>query len=605
MLNLITSLFVVLSTQQRKKLLILQLLVLVMAFTEMLGVALVGPFVASFNSSTEDNWFYGALAAAGIDLSIQGLGVSLLLVLLLSSSISMYVVWRLSLYAQELGADFSVSLFRYYLKQPWLYHTKIHSSFLIKQIATEANRVTGAVLFPIMQLIAKSAVILVISFSLFLLSPIFSVFSALFFMLIYSVLFRTVRAKLAKNGRVVSDTSSMRLKLMTEGFGGVKNILVSNKAQYFIDLYEGQSKEYGVAQGTNLALSQVPRYFMEFLALGGVVAALLFILSSGEERLLELAPLAAVYGFAGLKMLPAFQQVFAYLAQIKGNTPAFKAVQDDLLKARAEDDVNINETSSLSTGPSVYKPSLKGSLELIDICFRYPDEKEKALDAISINIRAKSIVALVGSSGAGKSTLVDIILGLVDPESGDMRIDGLTITNDKLPEYRSQIGYVPQKIFLNDCSIAENIAFGIDKKSIDQISLARAVKLARVDEFVGSLPEGLDTIVGEGGVQFSGGQQQRIGIARALYHNPSILVFDEATSALDNMTEKNIMSSLLELSKDLTIIMVAHRLSTVMNCDEIYFMDAGKILDIGRYEDLMTRCEGFRNMALAGSDNAD
>ena len=291
-------------------------------------------------------------------------------------------------------------------------------------------------------------------------------------------------------------------------------------------------------------------------------------------------------------MLPAFQQAYAGLSQIRGNLAAFDTVRDDL---RAS---SLESARAVAQSNERLVPQQEGRLS--NVLFRYPGKEEPALNNIDMRIPANGVIGLVGASGSGKSTAIDLLLGLIEPQEGSLFIDGEPLTNEKRRAWQNTVGFVPQSIFLADSSIRENIAFGLPFDAIDEESVRRAAKMAHLDELLAELPRGLDTEVGERGVQLSGGQKQRIGIARALYNDADVLVLDEATSALDGITEKLIMDAIHDFSGKKTIIMIAHRLATVRQCETIYLLEKGELTDHGSYNDLALRSPIFRRMA----DNA-
>jgi ABC-type multidrug transport system fused ATPase/permease subunit len=301
-------------------------------------------------------------------------------------------------------------------------------------------------------------------------------------------------------------------------------------------------------------------------------------------------PVIAVYAFSAYRLMPALQQIYANFTQLVYTSPALDNLYADLTKVNNQAQPNNANFSEIF---------LKHAIQLTDIQFTYPNAPKPSLDGISMTISAGSSVGIVGPTGGGKTTAVDVILGLLVPQIGTLAVDGVLIDDANRRRWQRAIGYVPQKIYLADNSIAANIAFGIDTDSIDNLAVERVAKIAKLHEFViNELPHGYSTIIGEGGVRLSGGQRQRIGIARALYHNPSILIMDEATSALDSLTEAAVMEAVDELARKVTVIMIAHRLSTVKHCDQIFFLDKGHIKARGSYEELIQENDVFRAMAV-------
>src|SRR5690554_4164486 len=360
---------------------------------------------------------------------------------------------------------------------------------------------------------------------------------------------------------------------MSEGFGGIKDTLLLGRQGLFNERFETASRRYGRAQGTTKALAQVPRYLIELVAFGAVIFLVLYLLAAHEGNLGTILPVLSVYALAGFKLLPAFQQIYSSLSAIRGNLAAFDALRDDLY-ASSRQPIRQALTEQERTEQHL---APKHSIRLDDVTFAYPGKQEPALKALNLEIPATKVIGLVGASGSGKSTAIDLLLGLIEPQQGQILIDGQPLTDANRRAWQNSLGFVPQAIFLADSSIWENIAFGLPPESIDEAKVRQAATMAHLDELIAELPCGLETRVGERGVQLSGGQRQRIGIARALYHDADVLVLDEATSALDGITEKLIMDAIHDFSGKKTIIMIAHRLTTVKQCDAIFMMSQGKV----------------------------
>jgi HlyD family secretion protein len=475
------------------------------------------------------------------------------------------------------------------MHQPWLFHASGSSSKLTNRIVQEAGRITGQIISPLMQMNAKLVMALFMTIAIFLYNPLVAISGFLLFSGTYILLYKTVRRRLVRNGRHISEAQQMRFKLMGEGFGGIKDVLLLGRQKVFTDRFQAECEKFAAAQGTTQALGQVPRYAMEFIAFGSVIFLVLYLLSEHEGNLGEILPVLSVYALAGFKLLPAFQQAYTGLSQIRGNLTAFDAVRDDLRASSL--------TVAGSSVPTGQRITPRSEIRFNNVVFSYPGKEEPALNEIDITIPVNGVIGLVGASGSGKSTAIDLLLGLIEPQQGGLFIDGKPLTEKNVRAWQNSVGFVPQSIFLADSSIRENIAFGLPPEAVDEEKVSRAVTMAHLDELLTELSQGLDTRVGERGVQLSGGQRQRIGIARALYYDADVLVLDEATSALDGITEKLIMDAIHDFAGKKTIIMIAHRLATVRQCDSIYLLQRGKILDSGTYFELTERNEVFRRMA--------
>lgn len=596
MLKVIKQLFGLLTDKQLKQFYILQVLVVIMAFTELLGIASIAPFMALVGdiSILETNGVFAQLyQMSGIDNPMDFLfyaGVVVLVMLTFSTVVSMFTIWKLSIFGARIGTEIADRLYSYYMQQSWQFHASGSSAQLTKQVSTEAARISVGIIQPLVQMNAKLVLALFISISIVIYDPLIAILGLFIFSLAYFLLYRLVRKKLVSNGQKLSEVSTQRFRLMNEGFGGIKDVLLLNRSHDFIARFHDSGKVFARAQGTNIAISQVPRYFIELIAFGAMISLVLVLIKVHSGNLGEVLPILAVYALAAFKLLPALQQIYSSVSQIKGNIAAFEAVKEDLKHS-----FEIQKTVSQAPMPTAIK--LSNHIALKDIEFSYPDKDRAAVDGVSMSIPVNSVIGLVGSSGSGKSTLIDLLLGLLTPQKGSLYVDDVRVTADNKRAWQDLLGFVPQSIFLSEGTIAENIAFGVPVKDISLEQVNKALTLANLTELVEQLPEGVNTKVGERGVQLSGGQRQRIGIARALYHEAEVLVFDEATSALDGITEKIVMDAIHEFSGKKTIIMIAHRLKTVEKCDLIYFMDNGKIIDHGTYQDLVVRNLKFKEMA--------
>ena len=596
MLKIIRQLFSLLSPEQVRQFYILQVLVVVMAFTELLGIASIAPFmtlVGDISILEKSNVFAELYQLSGITDPIDFVfytGLLVLVALSVSTLVSMFTIWKLSLYAARVGTEIADRLYAYYMQEDWQFHASGSSAQLTKQVSTEAMRVTNGIVQPLMQMNAKVVLATLISISILIYNPIIAITGLFIFALAYFLLYKLVRKKLVSNGQKISQVSTERFRLMNEGFGGIKDVLLLNRNQDFIKRFEESGQVFARALGLNSGISQVPRYFMELIAFGTMIGLVLLLIKLHEGNLGAVLPILAVYALAAFKLLPALQQIYSSIAQIKGNLAAFEAVKGDLERSVSSHKFITKEALPIRT-------ELKQQITLSDIKFNYPGKSRPAVNGVTMTIPVNSVVGLVGSSGSGKSTLIDLLLGLLMPQSGHIYVDDTCITSENKRAWQDTLGFVPQSIFLSEGTIAENIAFGLPVADIDLKQVNKALKLASLTELVAQLPDGVNTKVGERGVQLSGGQRQRIGIARALYHEADVLVFDEATSALDGITEKVIMDAIHDFSGQKTIIMIAHRLKTVQKCDIIYLMEQGKIVDQGTYQELVETNSQFKEMA--------
>ena len=593
-LKSLKELFSLLEPKQRKDFFILQLLVILSAFFELFGIASVIPFMKLIGDlsvlKSPDSFLFKVYTYIGISSEndfILLLGFCVVFILALSAIISIFTLWRLSLFANRTGMELSDRLYKHYMTRDWLFYVNSSSAQLTKQIANEAERVTRLMLQPMMNINSKIILAFIISSTIIIYNYKVAFVGITIFSSSYFLMYKIVRNRLNINGERVSNILIDRYRLLNEGFGGIKDILLIGSSGEYIKRFEKTGKVFSDAQSVNTAISQAPRFIMEFITYGSMIFLILYLFYYESNSIQNILPVLTFYALASFKLLPSFQQIYVGITQIKGNLAAFNAIKMDLRESM--------NASLVSQGNSSF--AISNSIELNNLNFKYPNSERMALENISMKIKANSVVGIVGHSGSGKSTLIDIILGLVYPNSGEIVVDNRLINSNNLREWQNSIGYVNQSIFLSEGTIAENIAFGLPKEKIDFEKVNKAANLAHLSEIIDNLDFGINTKVGERGIQLSGGQRQRVAIARALYNDPSILIFDEATSALDGITEKIIMDAIYEYTGEKTIIIIAHRLKTIEKCDNIYFLDNGTISHTGKYEELIHKSEQFRKMA--------
>lgn len=595
MFRLILQIFTLLTPSQHRRFYKIQILVVLMAIGEMLGVASIIPFmvlVGDMDQLTKNPIIFQIYQVGGFSSYTEFvfiLGVGVLLMLFVSAIISVLTIWVLSTFANKIGIEIADRLFTHYLRKNWLYHVSTNSSQLTKKIAVEADRVTGGIIIPLIQMNSRLVLSLFLGLSIFIYDPIVAIIGVAIFAIAYFTFFKLVKRKLQRNGRIISETNEQRFRLMNDSFGGIKEVLFLGRHNYFINFFSQKGRSLSHSIATNQVLAQVPRYFLELMAFGSMIALLLYLIASYNGNLGIILPIISVYAFVAFKLIPAFHQIYGYLAEIKGNIAAFETIKQDLIDSKTTK-LNISKHNQNILYP-------KKQIILDDLTFTYPNIEKETISKINLFIPANNIVGIVGPSGSGKSTLIDILLGLIKPQKGCIKIDDTIIDDDNCRSWQDTIGFVSQRIFLLDKSIAENVAFGVPPEHINLKQVQTVLDLANLGELIQSLKEGIHTRVGERGVQLSGGQCQRIGIARALYNKPKVLIFDEATSSLDGITEKAIMKAIHDLSGRKTVIIIAHRLKTVQKCDHIFFINKGKLIDQGTYQKLINTNKVFKNMA--------
>ena len=585
---------------QRKRFYILQIFVVISAIFEVISVLSIGPFMALVGNmeliykNEVINYVYTVSGFQTPEHFLILSGSLVLLCMFFAALTSIVTIWRLSIFAAYVGAEYGERLYIFYMKKDFLYHSRVNSTELVKKIAIEVNRVTDNILQPIMQINARVVTIAFISTFVFIYNPVIAISGVFVLSVAYMCLFNFVKNKLAKNGALISDFSRKRFSLMNEGFGGIKELQVLNRQKFYIDKFKYSSKVFADAYGESNSLYNMPRYFMEFIVYSSMIILVIALLSFYNGKISSVLPVMGIFGIAAFKLLPSFQQIYSGAAQIRNNISALDSIFDDLEMAKT-----IYNSAS-EDAKEFYK--LSGDLKLVNVEFSYNDKCQPSLKNINIHIPFRSTVGVVGSSGAGKSTIVDILIGAIRLQQGYLEVGNTKIDDTNILSWCHNIGYVPQSPLMVDGTIAQNIALGIDENEIDYIRIKNSIKMSQLEGWIESLSLGVNTFIGERGVQISGGQRQRIAIARALYNDAEYLFFDEATSALDSITEKNIMESISSMTGHKTIIMIAHRLNTIVDCDLIYFLDDGQVSDVGTYKELLGRNKHFKE--LVGERNA-
>ena len=594
MFKIIIEFFSLLTPSQRKQFYALQILIVIMTFVEILSILSIVPFMALIGdiSILEKN---NLLTALYLKSNLEEYefvfytGIFVLVSLTIAAIVSIYIAWRLAMFAPKIGAEIAHRLYSYYLDKDLLFHTSGSSSYLTKKIAIETERVYQGILSPLMQMNARIVLVFSIVFIMFLYDPIVIIISLIVFSTVYIILFKFVRTRLEKNGQNISNMLSERFRLMSDSFGGIKDVLLLGRSNNFKKIFSRTSNKLANSEGNNIAIGLVPRYFMELIAFGTMIVLVLYLIKTSQGDLSLILPIISVYALAGMKLLPALLSIYSCAATVKGNLSAYEAIREDLKNT------NLASIPLIKDGDNMgFK---NNEICLKEVTFTYPGKKNPTLQNLSLTIKSKAVVGIVGTSGSGKSTLIDIITGLIKPQKGEVIIDGIPLAKHNLRQWQNKIGYVPQTIFLTEGTIAENVAFGIPKEFIDYEQVKKALKLANLDEFVSKLGNGVYSKVGERGVQISGGQRQRVGIARMLYYKTEVLIFDEATSALDGITEKVIMDAIHDFTGQKTLIIIAHRLKTIQKCDEIFMIEKGHIIDMGTYQYLLENNEQFKKMS--------
>jgi ATP-binding cassette, subfamily B, bacterial PglK len=579
-----------LSLEERKQAGILVFMAAVMAIIDVAGVVSIMPFIAVVTNPdlVQTNDFLNSAYRYFDFSSIQdfqfafgGLVFVGLLVSLVLKALTNFLQLNFILMREY---TISKGLVQRYLAQRYIWFTSRNSSDIGKVVLSEVSAVTQNGFIPLMTVISQGLVVLFLIALLMIVDVQLATIIGLTLSIAYLAVYKVVSRILGRLGIERLSANKQRFKVVGEAFGGYKEVKSGGLEDFFIHRFISPSRIYAGHQAVSQIVGQLPRYLLEGVTFGGMLLLILYLLARGND-FIEVLPIVALYAVAGYRLLPALQNVYRALTQLRFIGPAVDALHADWML-----DQKVSRGRSCTE-----KIKLEESLRLKNISYGYPGREALVLKNVSVTIKIGKTVGVVGESGSGKTTLVDLIQGLLEPTNGEFYIDGKIIALSDNTSWKRLIGYVPQKPYLADATLAENIAFGIDPIDIDIVAVERAAKLANLHEFVTSdLPDGYDTNVGERGVRFSGGQLQRVAIARALYHDPQILLFDEATGALDKLTENNVMDAVKKIGGDKTVIVIAHRLSAIQFCDEFIFLVNGEVAARGTFDELVHDNKGFR-----------
>jgi ATP-binding cassette, subfamily B, bacterial PglK len=592
--RLVSEIWSVLTSRQRRWVLGVQLLSIAMALSTVAGIASIAPFFSILgNPKLIDqsgllHWLYHAGFSSRRSFTVA-LGIGFMGLVLLANLINFLGSFLMTRLALSVGTDLQSLLFREYLGRPYAFHSSTHSAVIFNNVIFETTRLANGILQNVFSLVTNIFTALFIVVSVILVNP--AVACAMMAALAggYALIYLAVRNRLLRAGETQSRLFTEQTKIVNESLGAIKEILVLRIQGFFGSQFERFSQALARAAAHTQLISQSPRQVMECVAVVGLV--LVALLSGSREGDIGawLGQLTFL-GFAAYKLLPALQQAFAAVVRIRAESAGFFSIAPDLRIARAGPPVGGLVDRAWQDRPA-------REIRLKDVCFRYKPHGPPAVSGVSICIPARAAVGLVGANGSGKTTLVDLIAGLLVPGIGQIEVDGVVVDDANRAAWQARIAYVPQSIFLLDTTIAQNVALGVSPAAVDRKRLIAAAQLAQLDEFVATLPDGYEHRVGERGARLSGGQRQRIGIARALYTNASVLVLDEATNALDGLTEQELVTTMLRLRGRYTVILIAHRLSSVRACDAIFEIDCGRITASGTYVELLRDSDTFRRLA--------
>ncbi len=569
-----------------------------MAVMETIGVATIMPFLAVVASPQEAlknpymSAVYQALKFESTNQFLFFLGALSLVVLIFSNGFAVFVTYLLTRFALRQNHLWQSQLMSAYLARPYTAFLGSNTATLGKNILVEVSEVVNKVLTPVLQLMARLAAALSVLALLIVVDPMLALTVSLALGSAYALIFLIVRRTLRRLGEDRLSVDAVRFGSISEAFGGVKDLKIAGRERTFLDRFSGASRRYSDLTVLQRVINVVPKYGLEVIAFGGIILIVLQLLASGKSTATVL-PLVGLYAFASYRLMPAVQQMFEAVAQLRFSLPSLDVLERDLATMEG----------STTTFDRPEPRGLAQGIELKGVSFSYPGSPP-SLEGISLRVPKNTSAAFVGSTGSGKTTIVDVMLGLLPPTSGEVLVDGEPLAPSFVRSWQASVGYVPQQVFLSNGTVADNIAFGVPSGDLDIGAMERAAKVAQLHDFISGLPAGYQTPVGERGLRLSGGQRQRLGIARALYHDPPVVVFDEATSALDNVTEYAVLEALQTLAGQRTVIIVAHRLSTVRACDVIYLVEGGHVVASGSYEELLASSPEFRELVRPTANGA-
>jgi ATP-binding cassette, subfamily B, bacterial PglK len=567
------------------------------SIVELLGVGIIPVFIITIADSDLifDLPFVGDLLnAVGITTSTELItaGAIALIIIYFLKNVSLLLYQYVKIkFIKSRAVLLQNRIFEAYLTSPYTFYLKQNSSVLLRNVTSEVNKIITGTLMPLLDIVLKAMMSTFIIGTLLYLEPLITIITLIVLGGGGFVFLKLTRTKIKLAGKRDRKARSQKNKAVLQGLGAFKDTRVLNREKLFLDQYDKAANISVNAGIYKEMMGNLPKPIIEMLMITGILSITMIMVWEGRPFTV-IIPILTLFGVAAVKLMPIFSTVIKEVNNLRYNSASVYAVYEDLKLLEKE---NVTYRNQLLKETERLK--LNKNIDLVNVSFNYPGSDEEAVKNISITIPKGKAIAFIGPSGAGKTTLVDIILGLLEPDSGSVFIDGVDIQSN-LPGWMKNIGYIPQSIYLLDESIRKNVAFGIPDDMVNEEKLWNAIRAAHLEELVKRLPEKENTRVGERGVKLSGGQQQRIGIARALYNNPQVLIMDEATSALDNITEKYVIEAIERLRGERTIIMIAHRLTTVQNCDIIYMMQEGHVIDQGNYKELMENSYEFRKMSL-------
>ncbi len=601
MLNSLKKLWELFNKKERIQIFALLFAFLAMALVQVIGIASIMPFmelVMEPEIVTENkllSTLYNYFHFDSINSFTIFIGIDMIFIIVISNLISTLTIWLKQKFVWKNNHRLSRKLLKRYMAKPYSYFLNHNSADLGKNVLQEVQSLTKDYLIKLLDLVTNVLIVLAIISLLFITNVKITLAAILISGGSYAVLYYIIRKRMKVAGQKRLEANKYRFKIVNETFSGIKQIKINSRENEFLARFSKHSAENSNIRAWHTIIMHIPHYGLETVAFAGIILLVLSLVAVGGDKS-KIIPMVSLFTFAGYRLLPALKKIFQSASYLTFNTAVLDKIHEDIFE-----DGNY----TLQNWPDEIPEPLEfnNKIELDDIYFSYPGDEKAVLKNVNMNIKKNTKIGLVGATGSGKSTLVNIILGLLRPGAGKVTVDEIELTQDNLRNWQRNIGYVSQEIYLCDDTILNNIAFGLPVNRIDFSSVKKAAEIANIDNFIeNDLPRGYKTVVGERGVRLSGGQRQRLGLARALYHDPAVLILDEATSSLDGATQKSVMESIYNIAKIKTIIIIAHRLSTVSYCNNIYLIENGQVIDSGTYEELVNSNIKFRKLANLKND---
>ena len=582
-INLTKRLWFHIEPRRRKQFGILFFLMIISSFAELISIGAILPFLGVLTSPEKVfNHKFASFFLEYFKISTPAelllpITVLFIVVTIFSAVVRFLLLWAQTRLSFAIGAELSFSVYQKTLYQPYKVHISRNSSELITAIANKVSSVIFSILIPIPVIISSTLIIFTILIALLFINTNVAIISVVGFSTIYLLVILLTKKQVAKESKQISEESVRVVKSLQEGLGGIRDVLIDGTQATYCNIYMQSDLKLRRSQANITILGGSPRFAIEALGMA-LIAILAYSLAIKPEGLSTAIPILGALALGAQRILPILQQAYASYTYMKGGEASLidtlELLDQELPKFLGSENSNL------------FVP-FNEKIELKNITFQYNSNQKAILDKFNLIIQKGSRVGIIGKTGSGKSTLLDLIMGLIQPTQGQLLIDNVSINENNYRQWQGHIAHVPQSIYLSDASISENIAFGVPKIDIDFERVVIASQKAQIDNVIETWDSKYDTIVGERGVRLSGGQRQRIGIARALYKNADVIIFDEATSALDNETEKEVMDSIRLLGDKLTILIVAHRLSTLKECDFIIELNGGAVSRMGTYNELI------------------